>query len=70
MFHITSMLLIKSISCGRMEKGDVSRHCQPTADSIHNNNNKAANNQRSISSMFQSADLNKDMKVTKAEILW
>ena len=42
----------KSLSCGHMGKADVIRQCDPTADSIHNKNIKASNNQRSINSMF------------------
>ena len=60
---------VKNPFCVDMGKGDVTRHCDPTSESIHNKNVKAGNKQRKISGLLQSSDTNKDVKVTKAEIL-
>ena len=61
--------LLSPISCGYMGRGDVARHCDSKADTVHNVNVKSVNKSARISQFLVSTAPTKDQATINAEVL-
>ena len=65
----TKKLIPLQISCGDMGRGDVTHHCDPKGETVHNNNVKSIKKSARIKQFPVSTAPTKDQATINAEVL-